>query len=295
MGDKFFYEKFDSLYYYHGSTENWKMKGFHLHNQYEIILFLCDGVRMEVGNRIYPARTGDLFLLNNKEYHRTVVAAGQKYNRYVLMFEEEVLLSGEKMLGYEFAKFFRNRPDNFLHRLHLDGGALEEIRKKFETVGAIANEKNGYAHDARLAMAILELVLSVNEKYDFFLKEGGEDQNAYTEHELEFKKLVSQSDRIEQIKEYVTEHIQEKLEVSEIAKEFYISSYYLSHHFKQETGFTLLEYIMNQKTLAAAAMLKDGLSVTEVAGRLSYNSDSHFISTFKKMTGITPKKFAEER
>ncbi|MCI2036114.1 MAG: AraC family transcriptional regulator [Oscillospiraceae bacterium] len=42
-------------------------------------------------------------------------------------------------------------------------------------------------------------------------------------------------------------------------------------------------------------MLKDGFSVTDVAGRLSYNSDSHFISAFKKMTGITPKKFAEER
>lgn len=294
MGEKFFYEKFDSLYYYHGSTQNWKMKGFHLHNQYEMILFLCDNVRMEVGNRIYPAGPGDLFLLNNKEYHRTTCPAGQKYSRYVLMFEESVLLAGEKMLGYEFTRFYRNRPVNFIHRLHLDGDALKEVVGRFETVGASANNKGCYAYNAKLAMAILELVMAVNEKYDFFLRGGG-NKNVYAERELEFKKLASQSDRIEQIKEYVAEHIEEKLEVNEIAKEFYISSYYLSHHFKQETGFTLLDYIANQKMLAAEAMLKDGFSVTDVAGRLSYNSDSHFISAFKKMTGITPKKFAEER
>jgi AraC-like DNA-binding protein len=176
----------------------------------------------------------------------------------------------------------------------LDGDALKEVVGRFETVGASANNKGCYAYNAKLAMAILELVMAVNEKYDFFLRGGG-NKNVYAERELEFKKLASQSDRIEQIKEYVAEHIEEKLEVNEIAKEFYISSYYLSHHFKQETGFTLLDYIANQKMLAAEAMLKDGFSVTDVAGRLSYNSDSHFISAFKKMTGITPKKFAEER
>jgi AraC-like DNA-binding protein len=45
--------------------------------------------------------------------------------------------------------------------------------------------------------------------------------------------------------------------------------------------------------MAAKKMLRSGMSVTEAALRLSYNSDSHFISTFKKMTGITPGKFAK--
>ena len=45
----------------------------------------------------------------------------------------------------------------------------------------------------------------------------------------------------------------------------------------------------NQKIIAAKALLKKGTSVTDVALKLSYNSDSHFISVFKKNTGITPK------
>jgi len=35
--------------------------------------------------------------------------------------------------------------------------------------------------------------------------------------------------------------------------------------------------------------------VTETAVALSYNSDSHFINTFKKNTGTTPKKYATEK
>lgn len=90
-------------------------------------------------------------------------------------------------------------------------------------------------------------------------------------------------------------HIDEKLELDDLAETFYVNRYYLSHYFKKETGFTLNQYITNQKIIAAKKMLSSGLSVTEVAMGLSYNSDSHFISTFKKNTGITPGKYAKEK
>lgn len=289
MKDQAFFEKFDSLYYYHGSTQNWKMKGYHIHNQYEIILFLSEGAVMEIGNRRYEACAGDLFLLNNKEYHRSSGAVGKEYNRYVLMFEEKILRAAENAMGYEFTKYFERRPDGFVHKLHLNDTYLKEIEQKFSAVEVCIAKKDGYAYDTKIALAILDLVMSINEKYEFFIP------NPFVEHEIEFKKLSSQHERIEQIKKYVTDHIEEKLEVDDIAKEFYISSYYLSHQFKKETGFTLLQFITNQKVTAAKRMLKKGYSVTDVAGRLSYNSDSHFISTFKKQTGTTPKKYATEK
>lgn len=296
MKEHVFFEKFDSLYYYHGSTQNWKMKGYHLHNQYEILLFLSEGAVMEVGNRSYQTKVGDLFLLNNKEYHRSIGAAGKDYNRYVLMFEEDILIAGEKALGYEFSKYFRNRPDNFMHKLHLNYQYLNEVEHKFKAVEMQINQKGSYAHQTKVALAILDLIMSINEKYEFLLKtDQKKESDTFVEQAFKLKKLSSQHERIEQIKKYVEDHITEKLEVDEIAKQFYISSYYLSHQFKKETGFTLLQYITNQKIMAAKGMLKKGYSVTDVAGGLSYNSDSHFISVFKKQTGITPKKYATEK
>ena len=71
MKKKVFFEEFESLYYFHGSTQNWKMQGFHVHKQYEIILFLCDGAILEIKNRIYNTKAGDIFFINSTEYHRT--------------------------------------------------------------------------------------------------------------------------------------------------------------------------------------------------------------------------------
>ena len=100
---------------------------------------------------------------------------------------------------------------------------------------------------------------------------------------------------MEQIKKYIATHVEEKLDLDEIAGKFYMNRYYLSHYFKKETGFTVLQYVTNQKIIAAKALLKKGTSVTDVALKLSYNSDSHFISVFKKNTGITPKKYAQNK
>lgn len=35
-----------------------------------------------------------------------------------------------------------------------------------------------------------------------------------------------------------------------------MNRYYLSHYFKKETGFTVLQYVTNQKIIAAKALLK---------------------------------------
>lgn len=299
MKERVFFEEFDSLYYFHGSSENWAMQGFHFHNQYEIILFLTDGALMEIGNRIYHVRSGDLFLINNKEYHRTSGGTGNTYYRYVLMFEPELLTQMAEVFHYDFSCFFENRPDPFLHRLHLCGENLQKVEKLFEKIEQNIHSENRDRAEStvRVKLSILELIASVNEMYQFFMeKEKSKTVLEFEEKsEEEFKDPVLYRERIEQLKKYITAHVEERLDLNEISGRFYMNRYYLSHYFKKETGFTLTQYVANQKIIAAKALLKKGHSVTDVALRLSYNSDSHFIAVFKKMTGITPKKYAQSK
>ncbi len=300
MKERVFFEEFESLYYFHGSSENWAMQGFHFHNQYEIILFLSDGALMEIGNRTYHAKAGDLFLINNKEYHRTSGGQDKAYHRYVLMFEPELLLHLEEAFHYDFTMFFENRPDPFLHRLHLGGANFEKVEKLFEKIeqSIHSDHRGSIESSVRIKLSILELIVSVNEMYQFFMEK--EKSKTLLDYEAkcepqEFKDPVLYRERIEQLKKYIASHVEERLDLNEISRKFYMNRYYLSHYFKKETGFTLTQYVSNQKIIAAKALLKEGHSVTEVALRLSYNSDSHFIAVFKKMTGITPKKYAQSK
>lgn len=296
MKERVFFEEFDSLYYFHGSTQSWAMQGFHFHKQYEIILFLSDGALLEIGNRSYNVKAGDVFLLNNKEYHRTSGAVGKPHNRYVLMFDPEIYLAGcAETFGYEFDLFFERRPENFVHRLHLSEENLRQIEKLFLNIEREINEGEEIEEQVKLRLAILNLIVELNEMYRFFLSEQKDTSKENKIQKTEFKDPILYRNRIEQIKKYIVEHVNEKLELDDIAKEFYMNRYYLSHYFKKETGFTLQQYITNRKVIESKAKLKSGYSVTEIAAQLSYNSDSHFIATFKKSTGITPKKYAQEK
>lgn len=298
MKKKVFFEEFDSLYYFHGSSQRWEMQGQHFHKQYEIILFLSDGARLEIGERLYDLKKGDIFFINNKEYHRTIGKEGAEYQRYVLMFEPEVIAPLSKAFDYNFMALFEGYQGDIVKRMNLSEQNLRQVEERMRGVEqCISMDIKDENNKVRLKLSLLELLTLLNVLFESFADISAEEaaaaETAFWTGET-VGEPVPYRDRIEQIKKYIAAHVEEKLELDDIADHFYMSRYYLSHYFRKETGFTLIQYITNQKITAAKKMLKSGMSVTDVAMRLSYNSDSHFISIFKKMTGTTPKRYAKE-
>lgn len=293
-----FFEEFGSLYYFHGATQGWKMQGFHFHKQYEIILFMSEGAKLEIKNRIYNTKPGDIFFINSTEYHRTEGREGEDYNRYVLMFEPEIIEPLSKAFGYNFNALFEEYAEEYINCLHLSGRNLKLVEEKMRNVErSIAKDFSVTYNKNSARIALLDLLNVLNQMFDSFVKVEKEYRPAIdSEISGEGKaRLIPYRNRIEEIKKYIVQHIDEKLELDDLSDVFYMNRYYLSHYFKKETGFTLNQYITNQKIIAAKKMLSNGLSVTDVAMGLSYNSDSHFISAFKKITGITPGKYAKEK
>lgn len=293
MKSRIFYEEFDSFYYYSGSTQNWNMQGFHFHKNYEIILVMSDGAGICIGNREYEVEKGTLFVINNREYHKTSGVKGQDYNRYVVMFDPDRLRAVSQAMDYDFFKYFEHRPEGFIHRLYLNKEHLGEVIGLFEKVEKCSVSTEQGMDGVVLNLAIMELLVYINRLYDFFSEKSIDD--AEMAAFAGGSGPVHDRDRIELIKKYIAAHVEDKLDLDGIAEQFYMNKYYLSHYFKKETGFTISQYITNLKITAAKGMLRNGFSVTETAVALSYNSDSHFINTFKKNTGTTPKKYANEK
>ena len=67
---------------------------------------------------------------------------------------------------------------------------------------------------------------------------------------------------------------------------------YLSNLFSSETGQTIEQYIIAQKTEKVKEWLSyNELTLSEMAWRLSYSSPAHLSNQFKKVTGMTPGEF----
>jgi AraC-like DNA-binding protein len=290
MKQRVFFEDFEPFYYYSGNTQNWNMDGFHFHKNYEIILFMTDGASIYINDRVFKVRKGDLFLINNREYHKTEGPEGKEYERFVLMFDPEPIIKLGQTMGYSFIKYFEEDSDDFIHMLRLSEEHLMEILKLFQKIEALHLNCNTKDDNVKVTLAILQLLVYINQQFEFLAT----NVEVGKEHELILENSIDDREQIEQIKKYINTNIENKLDLIEIAEHFYMNKYYLSHYFKKKTGFTISQYISSCKIAAAKSMLKKGYSVTETAAALSYNSDSHFVTIFKKMTGTTPKKWSRE-
>ena len=117
----------------------------------------------------------------------------------------------------------------------------------------------------------------------------------YTEKMRRYLRSDTTSQHINACKEYIYAHIKERITIEDLADEFGVSASYLSRLFKKETGISVSAYIREQKIEIAKNLLRySDYSMIDIANRLSFSSQSHFIQQFREAVGMTPKKYRDE-
>lgn len=88
---------------------------------------------------------------------------------------------------------------------------------------------------------------------------------------------------------YMEAHLLEDFTVEDIAKEVYISPFYLQKGFKIMTGYSIGEYIRYRRLyLAALDALSGNQKVIELAFRYGYEAPESFTKAFTRFHGISP-------
>lgn len=98
-----------------------------------------------------------------------------------------------------------------------------------------------------------------------------------------------------QAMDYIGQHYQDpNISVGAIAQSLGLSEGHLSHTFKKETDYTLLNYLTRYRIHKAMELLRDcRLKVYEVAEQVGYKDITYFSSTFKKLTGVSPSEYQD--
>lgn len=94
---------------------------------------------------------------------------------------------------------------------------------------------------------------------------------------------------------YISDNLSPIMPAEQIAAEFFISRAKLAADFKRETGMTLKQYIDLLCVERAKLALAEGKSVQTTAVELGYTNVGSFIRSFKKLTGVTPGGYMQER
>lgn len=95
--------------------------------------------------------------------------------------------------------------------------------------------------------------------------------------------------------EYIENNYQHEINISDIASYLKVSESYLSHLFKAETNYTIIEYLTLYRLCKACVLLKDpNIRIQEVASKVGYRDQRYFSNIFKKHLGISPNFYKEK-
>jgi AraC family transcriptional regulator len=99
---------------------------------------------------------------------------------------------------------------------------------------------------------------------------------------------------LQQAIDYIHTYLDRNLTLTDIANTTGISKYYFCRLFKQATGSSVYQYLLQQRVLRAKELLRQQcLPIAEIALQCGFANQTHFTKIFRRLIGITPKTYRE--
>lgn len=140
---------------------------------------------------------------------------------------------------------------------------------------------------------------------DIYIQESEKLQNTANLYRLQYDMLLDFTNRVAQAQlprdttsdiskciQYIKQHTNQAISVSDVAAHVGRSRSYISRCFKKELGFQMNEFIMRCKLEEAKSLLAyTDKSLSEISNYLCFSSQAYFQNVFKKKYGITPNEY----
>ncbi len=129
---------------------------------------------------------------------------------------------------------------------------------------------------------------AANQYFAIYLKE--------LEKSVELKEapmsLTKEEVLAKRIKDYLDDHILEKVTIASMTNHFYCSSSSLFHCFKKVEGTTIVEYLQTKRLELAKYFLRTGnRKIADICNDVGFSSTQFFYSYFLKKEGVTPNEY----
>jgi AraC family transcriptional regulator len=96
--------------------------------------------------------------------------------------------------------------------------------------------------------------------------------------------------------EYIQDQLDTDLTVSGIAQAVYMTPYYFTRLFKESTGQSPYQYVVEARVRKAKDLLTTGkFTISEVAHQVGFADQSHLTRHFKRVFGLPPKRLLSRR
>ena len=99
------------------------------------------------------------------------------------------------------------------------------------------------------------------------------------------------NDTVNEIAAYLRQHYSEKILLSALAEQFFLTESHVARLFKKHMGESVMNYLHRVRIENAKRLLDEGRSVKDAAQTVGYDSLNNFYKHFKAVTGETPAAY----
>ena len=244
--------------------QGYRAQSFHMHDLEELLYITsASTVELVSNGKTFFVATPALVIHRAGTYHETVSSRPEEKE-----FQSQVL-------------FFRPEIFSFLpEKLSLQSLLAPDCRilplTKDETADFALAEKE-------TSQSLLFLLLSILFKIRQLLEKGHACETFSTKERYIFRVIP-----------FLIEHFSEKIPIEKIAEKFHISPGKLKADFKNITGQSIKNFVLEIRYRHAAELLEEGGELCDIAYTCGFSSESHFVSSFHRFFGVTPGVYREK-
>ncbi len=246
---------------------------FHYHDFNKIIIFISGNINYTIEGKSYELQPYDILLVNAGEIHRPSVLDNSAYERIIIYVSPQFLntFSEEEYdLNYCFNRA-KQEHSNVLRIHSMEKSKLYQVCQELEH----SFSDQAFGKELYQKILFLEFMIQLN-------------RTAILNH-INYLDSAKDNTKLVQILDYINEHLGEEISIDSLSARFYLSRYYLMHFFKEETGYTIGNYITEKRLLMAKNLVQNGCSITEACFQSGFKNYSTFSRAFKKAFNTIPK------
>ena len=254
---------------FHLKDQTRKEFSYHYHDFHKVVIFISGKAAYHIEGKAYQLKPWDILLVNRHAIHRPEIDSSVPYERFIVWIQNDIPWQ-------ELLKCFQKANDRSYNLVRLNSALQEKMKDiLFELENSAKSDE--YGKEILTQSLFLQFMVYLNRI--FLEKQYIFDKKSYT--------FDSQ---IASILQYINHNLKEDLSVETLSARYYVSKYHLMRKFKQETGYTLHNYIVNKRLLMARTLISNGMPVTKAAQESGFAEYSTFSRAYRKQFKTNPSE-----
>lgn len=252
---------------FHINDQTKKDFSYHYHDFHKIIVFISGKVTYHIEGKAYHLKPRDILLVSQGAIHKPEIDPSVPYERYIFWIRDDLSCQ-------ELNTCFQKANDRSFNLVRADSALQERLKDLLPEIEQTLQNK--HFGDTVLRNALFtQFMIYINR---IFLRTSSSPD----------KKTYSSDTQIEQLLKYINRNLSENLSIDQLANRFFFSKYHMMRKFKNETGYTIHNYITSKRLLMARSLISQGMPVMKAAQASGFHDYTTFVRAYKKQFGKAP-------